>query len=39
VTYETLRAVLPSMKLTARPERVRSNFINGMKHLHVSVAA
>jgi cholest-4-en-3-one 26-monooxygenase len=38
VTFETLRSVMPKMKLTAPPERVRSNFINGMKHLHVSVA-
>jgi hypothetical protein len=30
--------LMPKMKLTAPPERVRSNFINGMKHLHVSVA-
>ena len=38
VTFEALRSVLPRMTLTAPPERVRSNFINGMKHLHVSVA-
>ncbi|HUP75601.1 MAG TPA: cytochrome P450, partial [Acidimicrobiales bacterium] len=37
VTFETLRPILSSMKLTAPPQRVRSNFINGMKHLHVAV--
>jgi cholest-4-en-3-one 26-monooxygenase len=37
VTFEALRAVLPRMGLTAPPQRVRSNFINGMKHLEVSV--
>ena len=38
VTFETLRPLLSSMKLTAPPQRVRSNFINGMKHLHVAVS-
>jgi cholest-4-en-3-one 26-monooxygenase len=38
VTFETLRPLLSSMKLTAPPQRVRSNFINGMKHLYVSLA-
>ena len=37
VTFETLRPLLSTMKLTAEPQRVRSNFINGMKHLYVSV--
>ena len=37
VTFETLRPVLSSMRLTAAPRRVRSNFINGMKHLEVAV--
>jgi len=37
VTFETLRPLLSSMKLTAPPQRVRSNFINGMKHLEVAV--
>jgi cholest-4-en-3-one 26-monooxygenase len=38
VTYEVLRPLLSRLSLTAPAERVRSNFINGMKHLHVAVA-
>ena len=37
VTFETLRPVLASMRISAPPQRVRSNFINGMKHLEVTV--
>ena len=37
VTFETLRPLLSSMRLTAAPQRARSNFINGMKHLEVAV--
>ena len=37
VTFETLRPVLGSMRISAPPQRVRSNFINGMKHLEVEI--
>lgn len=37
VTFETLRPVLSSMQISAPPQRVRSNFINGMKHLEVTI--
>ena len=37
VTFETLRSLLPTMRLAGPPQRVRSNFINGMKHLPVAV--
>jgi cholest-4-en-3-one 26-monooxygenase len=37
VTFETLRPVLASMRITSPPQRVRSNFINGMKHLEVAI--
>jgi cholest-4-en-3-one 26-monooxygenase len=37
VTFETLRPHLASMTISAPPQRVRSNFINGMKHLEVTV--
>ena len=37
VTFEVLRPWLERIEMTAAPERVRSNFINGMKHLQVAV--
>jgi cytochrome P450 len=37
VTFETLRPLLSTMCMTGDAQRVRSNFINGMKHLPVSV--
>jgi cholest-4-en-3-one 26-monooxygenase len=39
VTFEALRPLLAAMRLTAPAERVRSNFINGLKHLHVAIGA
>ncbi len=35
-TLDALRPHLSTMRLTAPPEKARSNFINGMKHLHVA---
>lgn len=37
VTFEALRPHLEHMELAAPPERVRSHFINGMKHLHITL--
>ncbi|HEV8297596.1 MAG TPA: cytochrome P450 [Acidimicrobiales bacterium] len=39
VTFETLRPLLASVRLSAPPQRVRSNFINGIKHVEVSIIA
>ncbi len=38
VTLEALRPVLDRMSFAAPPQRVRSNFINGMKHLPINVS-
>ena len=35
IMFEELLARLPDMAMTAPPSRLRSNFINGIKHLPV----
>jgi len=37
VTFECLRPLLSDMTLGGAPQRVRSNFINGMRHLPIQV--
>ena len=37
VTFEALRPVFDRLSFAGPPERVRSNFINGMKHLPLAV--
>ena len=37
-TFDALRPWLSRMSFAATPERVRSNFINGMKHLRLTIA-
>ena len=39
VTFEELRPWLSRFSYAAPPQRVRSNFINGMKHLRLAVDA
>lgn len=39
VTFETLRPHLMRLRHSAPPQRVRSNFINGMKHLELAIDA
>jgi cytochrome P450 len=38
VVFEELLKRVASMELTAEPDRLRSNFINGIKHLPVRVS-
>jgi hypothetical protein len=38
-TFDALRPVLDRLRLAGEPRRVRSNFINGMKALPLSVGA
>ncbi len=34
--FEELLAVLPDIELSAPPSRLRSNFINGIKHMPIT---
>jgi hypothetical protein len=38
VVFEELLKRVASIELTAEPDRLRSNFINGIKHLPVRVS-